>query len=298
MLKKISSYTFLLMGLIVLLNSCKKDYETIQSIDDRKIEEYIANNNVSAIKDPKGTGFYYQVTSQGTGEVYKNTDSVRYSVTVKSLLGSTVYYTTPETSNLGTLVGYTTQLLGINIKGILTVLNQVKAGGTGRIILPSYLAYGKNGFTSLNIPSNEILDITVQTYTESQTVLDDKHINTFLTANNLTAVKDPSGVYYIVSTVGTGTDPISLPTTLTVNYTGRTLDGIVVDSATGSANVLGSFILGWEVLKNFKQGTVLRLIIPSVLAYGAAGSVNSLGAMVIPAHACLDFDIEITGVEN
>ncbi len=39
MLNRISSYTLVVLGLIIL-NSCKKEYETVQSIDDRKIEEY------------------------------------------------------------------------------------------------------------------------------------------------------------------------------------------------------------------------------------------------------------------
>jgi FKBP-type peptidyl-prolyl cis-trans isomerase FkpA len=55
MLKKITSYTFLLVGLI-LLNSCKKEYESIQSIDDTKIKDYISSNNITdAIEDPDKT---------------------------------------------------------------------------------------------------------------------------------------------------------------------------------------------------------------------------------------------------
>ncbi|MHA4894393.1 FKBP-type peptidyl-prolyl cis-trans isomerase [Pedobacter sp. PWIIR3] len=298
MLKKLSSYAFLLMGLIVLLNSCKKDYESVQSIDDQKIEDYIAKNNISAIKDPKGTGYYYQVTSQGTGELYKNTDSVRYSVVVKSLLNGTVYYTTPETSNLGTFVGYSTQLLGINVKGMLNVLNQMKAGGSGRIILPSYLAFGKNGYETLKVPSNEILDITIQTYTESQAALDDKHINVFLTANKLTATKAPSGVYYIVSTVGAGSQ-ITKASTITFNYTGRALNGLVFDSGTGAVSTLTSLVQGFMVFTNFKQGTAMRLIIPSVLGYGAAGNRNATtGATIVAGNECLDFDVEVTATED
>lgn len=300
MLKKLSSYTFLLLGLIVLLNSCKKDYQTVESIDDSKIEEYLAKNNVQAVKDPKGTGYYYQLTTQGTGEVYKNTDSVLYTVTVKSLLNGTVYYSTPTYTNLGTYVGYSSQLLGLNIKAIQAVLIQLKAGGTARIILPSNLAFGKNGFETLKVPSNEIIDITIKTYAEKQSVLDDNNIKAFLTANNLTsAIKDASGVYYVQTTAGTGTEPISLSSALTTTYTGRTLDGVAFDSGTDVVFTLGSTVSGWSVLKNFKQGAVVRIIIPSVLAYGSAGNRDvQTGTLVIPGNACLDFDITITKVEN
>ncbi|MGY4385333.1 FKBP-type peptidyl-prolyl cis-trans isomerase FkpA [Pedobacter sp. UYP24] len=297
MLKKLSSYTFLLMGFVVLLDSCKKEYESAQSIDDHKIEDYISKNNVSATKDPKGTGFYYQVTTQGSGDVYKNTDSVRYSIVVKSLLNGTVYYTTPETSNLGTFVGYSSQLLGINVKGMLNVLNQMKAGGTGRVILPSYLAFGKNGYETLKIPSNEILDVTVKTYTESQASLDDKHINLFLIANKLTATKSPSGVYYILTTAGTG-PPITRTSTITYNYTGRTFNGLAFQTADGAVSVLAGLAPGFSVLTNFKQGTVVRILIPSVLAYGAAGSRDQAGATILSGNECLDFDVEVTATEN
>ncbi|MES2828292.1 MAG: FKBP-type peptidyl-prolyl cis-trans isomerase [Bacteroidota bacterium] len=299
MLKKLPSYIFVLLGFIVLLASCKKDYETVQNIDDRKIEDYLSKNNVQAIKDPQGTGFYYQITSQGTGDFYKNTDSVRYSVTVKSLLNGTVFYTTPESSNLSTFVGYSSQLLGINIKAMLSTLTQLKAGGAARIILPSYLAFGKNGYETLKVPSNEILEVTVKTYLEKQHVLDDNHIKAFLIANKITnAVKDASGVYYVLTTAGTGTNPITLSSTLTTTYTGRFLDGAVFDSATDNASVLGSFIPGWAVLRNFKQGAVVRIIIPSILAYGSSGRRDSLGNLVIGGNACLDFDVSVTKVEN
>ncbi len=297
MLKKLSSYTFLLIGIMVLLNSCKKEYPSVQSIDDHKIEDYISKNNVSAIKDPKGTGFYYQVTTQGTGDFYKNTDSVRYSVVVKSLLNGTVYYTTPETSNLGTFVGYSSQLLGINVKGMINVLNQMKAGGTGRVIIPSYLAFGKNGYETLKIPNNEILDVTVKTYTESQASLDDKHINLFLTANKLTATKSPSGVYYIVTTLGTG-NQIKLASTITYNYTGRILSGLIFDAANGAISPLVGLMPGFSVFTNFRQGTIIRVIIPSVLGYGATGTRNSAGVTLVSGNECLDFDVEVTATEN
>ena len=145
MLKKISSYTLMLMTLMVILSSCEKEYETAENIDGAKIEEYLKKNNINAVKDPEGTGYYYQVLNAGTGNVYANTDSVRYNYSLKSLLTGQVYFASPDFLNLGTFVGYSSQVLGINVKGIVTVLNQVKAGSSFRIILPSSLGYGKNG---------------------------------------------------------------------------------------------------------------------------------------------------------
>lgn len=299
MLKKISSYALVLFGLMIVVSSCKKEYETAENIDSAKIEEYLTKNNVNATKDPQGTGFYYQVLSPGTGNVYVNTDSVRYNVVVKSLLTGQVYYSSPDFLNLGTFVGYTGQFLGINVKGIATTLNQIKPGGSFRIILPSHLGFGKNGSESFGIPSNEILDIVVTTYSETQPELDEKQIEKFITKNALAPIKDPlTGVYYIVTQQGTGTEVITNTSTLTVNYTGRYLDGSVFQSSTDGtfANELGYLLPGWGVLKNFTKGAKIRLIIPSVLAYGSTGSTDQSGNLLIPRNACLDFDVEIVNV--
>lgn len=300
MLKKISSYAFMLMALMVILSSCEKEYETAENIDGAKIEEYLKKNNINAVKDPEGTGYYYQVLNAGTGNVYKNTDSVRYNYSLKSLLTGQVYFASPDFLNVGTFVGYTSQILGlINVEGIPTLLNQIKAGGSFRIILPSHLGFGKNGSESFGIPSNEILDIVVTTYSETQPELDEKQIEKFITKNGLAPIKDPlTGVYYIVTQQGTGTEVITNTSTLTVNYTGRFLDGSVFQSFTDGtfANELGYLMPGWGVLKNFTKGAKIRLIIPSVLAYGSVGSTDQNGNLLIPKNACLDFDVEIVNV--
>jgi len=297
MLKTISSYTLVLLSLIIL-NSCKKEYESVQSIDDRKIEEYIAGNNITnAIKDP--SGFYYQVLSQGSGEPFKNSDSVLYKVTVKSLLNGTVYYNSPVNTNIGTYVGYSSSLLGLNVPGVRMAIGSLNSGGSARVILPSYLAFGKNGNTTNGVPSNELIDVTITTFPEkNQRLLDDRLIREYIQSKGLTALKDPlSGVYYIKVQDGTGTLPIDLSTTLKGNYTGRYLDGTVFET-----NVDGSFSFtletltaNWDVLTKFTQGAKVRILIPSSEAYGTAGS-GTVGG-ILP-NAILDFDVEIVEVTN
>lgn len=295
MLKKISSYTFLLLGFMILLNSCKKDYESIENIDNGKIEDYIKSNNITAVQDPLKSGFYYQIQSPGTGDFFTNTDTVLYDVEVKSLFNGTSYYNTVGNGNLGTRVGYTSTFLGRNIQGIRTAILGLKPGGKARVFLPSYLAFGKNGLDAIKIPSNEVIDLVVTTYPQKkQADLDDARIRKFIQDKGLTAIKDPSGVYYVVVQQGTGTEVINAVTTIKANYTGRLLDGTVFDSSTDGtfSSPLNEVISGWDVLKNFKKGAKVRLLIPSGSAYGTAGKTS------IPANAVLDFDIEIVDVDN
>lgn len=302
MLKKITSYTLVLLALTVVLSSCKKEYESSENIDRTKIEDYLNRNKVSAIKDPSGTGYYYQIIAPGTGELYKDTDSVLYTVSVKSLLSGQSFYATPATDNLGTFVGYSSQLLGLNIKAIQSSLHLLKPGGSVRIILPSYLGFGKNGSDGLNVPSNEILDVTITTFADkNQVLLDDRKIREFIAVKGLTATKDPlTGVYYVVTQAGSG-EVIDMASSLTLNFTGRFFDGNSFDSSTDGTfkTELTGVIPGWEVLTKFKKGTKVRLLVPSSQGYGTAGRRDGVtGAIIIPGNSNLDFDIEIADVVN
>ncbi len=70
--KNITKYIYALLGVILIFNSCKKEYESIEDIDDAKIQAYIKSNNLPAVKDP--SGFYYQVLDPGTGGAMLNKD--------------------------------------------------------------------------------------------------------------------------------------------------------------------------------------------------------------------------------
>lgn len=285
MIKKISTSILALASVLVLFSACKKEYESIESIDKAKIEAYIRQNNLNMIKD--SLGFYYQVIEQGTGSPLLNKDSVFYVTRVKSLSGNS-YYTPPNFSAESTYLGY------VKPDAYRTALYAINRGGKVRLIVPSHLAYGKNG--SGIIPPNEIIvtDLEVFPYTK-QWEMDDRIINDFLTANKLIGVKHPSRVYYIISQEGTGT-VVDASSTITVKYKGRYLNGTVfdqtVDDASRTAD-LNDYISGWKkVLVGMKKGTKVRIFVPSDLAYGVSGNES------IPPNTVLDFDIELVDVVN
>jgi len=293
---------FALLLATTIFSSCKKEYDTAQTIDDAAIKAYISKNNLTQMQpDSAKTGFYFQVTNPTDGTLFLNKDSVLYDVTVKSLTNGATYLQSPSNGNLGTRVGYLngffqsslSTTITYNIPAIRTAVLKLKPGGTARILLPSYLGFGRNGAGP--IPSNENLDFIVKTYPyRKQWVFDDAKIQSYLTAKNLTATKDLSRVYYIVGTEGTGSDVITNESTLIIKYTGRYLDGTSFDSSTDGtfSTTLNSVIAGWGLLTKFKAGTKVRLFIPSDLAYGTGGH-NS-----VPPNAVLDFDIEIVKVTN
>lgn len=299
MLKKLSQFTFAFIGLAVLFSSCKKDYESIQVVDERNIQEYITKNNITAIKDP--SGFYYQITNPGTGADLVSSDSVFYSFDFKHATNASIAksgdYNIPTT-----LLGYTDRFslggVGYTVTPIRLVMSMLKRGGSAKVIIPSKMIFGKNGNSLLNVESNEIVAVDLNVFTEThQWETDERLINKFIAANNLQVAKDPSRVRYTVSAPGTGTDAINENSTITTNYTGRLLDGTVFDSnVTGTFSTqLKSLVKGWILTLPGKvtKGGKIRIIIPSDLGYG-----SSSPSALIPVNSCLDFDIEIVDVKN
>ncbi|SHG89546.1 FKBP-type peptidyl-prolyl cis-trans isomerase [Pedobacter caeni] len=305
MIKKLSLYTFAFLAAVVLFNSCKKESQSVQMLDDGRLADYLAKNDIKAVPDPAKTGYFYVLTQPAVSDkpTYKLSDSVRYNLSGKSMLNGTVYWSSPLIRNMGMSAYYAGDakessggFMGINVPAITEVLTQLKPGGSARIFLPSYLAFGKNGFPTANIPSNEIIELNISTYAEKQAVLDEQHIQAFITAKSLTnVIKDESGVHYIVTDAGTGTDPITINTDVKLKYTLRMLDGTTSDSGEFTT-APKSLVLGMEkILVKFKKGAKLRILIPSVLGYGNTFKSSGTGGG-IPANSVLDFDAEIVDV--
>ena len=284
-MRKITSYIVALFSVLVLFSSCKKEYEGIESVDKTKILDYIQKNNLQNVIEHED-GFYYQIVQQGTGDFLTNSDFVLYEFDVKSL-DNAVYQEVSPVGNNGTYVGYVSAPSAFR-----PVMLKVKRGAKVKLIIPSYLAFGKNG--NGNIPSNEVIVTNLHVFSEAtQAELDDKKIVAFLASKNITATKHSSGVYYQVITPGTGTDVIDEFSSLVVKYSGRFLDGTQFDANESYTTTLNGVIPGWgKVIPLFKKGAKVRIFIPSTLGYGASGNSG------IPANSQLDFNIDIINVTN
>jgi FKBP-type peptidyl-prolyl cis-trans isomerase len=123
------------------------------------------------------------------------------------------------------------------------------------------------GFTSC------VKDKTVPTVDPAvQAKIDDDAIKAYLVAHpGITAIKDPSGLYYQVITEGTGA-VIDNTSTVKVSYVGTTLQGVQFDANEDYTTALApttNIIEGWKIgVPKAKVGGKILLIIPSALAYG------------------------------
>lgn len=115
-------------------------------------------------------------------------------------------------------------------------------------------------------------------------------IDAYLTANRITAVKDPQGVRYVVTEPGRTSDTPCLESRVRVVYTGKLLaTGDVFDSSAAPVEFrLSGLIAGWQIaFPKLARGTKATLYIPSVLAYGA----QAVGK--IPPNSNLIFEVEL-----
>ena len=109
-------------------------------------------------------------------------------------------------------------------------------------------------------------------------------------------LETPTGLRYLVRAPGAGTDTPKRDQIVTVNYTGRLLDGEKKFDASADHGGPFNFVVGenrvipgWdEALLAMHKGEKRTLIVPFWLAYGEKGIRGT-----IPPNATLVFDVEL-----
>lgn len=145
-------YLTLLCFLVIGLSSCQKVYTsklkvTQAEIDDQKIQDFIAANNITgAVKDP--TGIYYKILIQGTTPNPKSNSIVKITYALTFLNGISI----------GNVDGQTAQLTSFP-RGLQIALPKIGTGGRMLLLVPSGLGYGAE--STSNIPANSVLNYTL-----------------------------------------------------------------------------------------------------------------------------------------
>ncbi len=279
--------------------------EKQKAIDEKLLKEYFTGQKIKATKTQ--SGLYYKINTPGSGDNVKAgaTASVNYT----GMFMDGKKFDSNTDSAFHHVQAFTLEVgVGKVIKGWDEGLQLLKKGSKATFYIPSTLAYGS--MERPGIPSNSILIFDVE-ITDIQTPVDpamqketdDKLIQAYLAKHEMKATKTPSGLYYVITTKGLG--PNAKPgRKVTMNYTGKTLDGNVFDSNTDPAKGhvqpfsftlgQGQVIKGWdEGVQLMNLGTKATIILPSSLGYGASGAGNA-----IPPNAVLLFDVEVTGIDK
>jgi FKBP-type peptidyl-prolyl cis-trans isomerase len=306
-------FTLLLLSAIGL-SSCRKlgEQPGIKQYDQDQIQSYISANGITGMqKDTAGgdtTGMYYKIIlPPKTDTALTYSDNISFVFTLRSFDGH--YISTDTIRNhyqgyVGHIVG---DALPVGLE--LAILNDLKyVGSSMRVLIPSHLAYGVNGYgtgsitnTSSRIAGNQCLDYYVHVIAsqpdnaQRQAAYDYQVIKNYIAANNLTGYTLDSGVYYHIQTQGTGTDHITDNSTVEVTYNGRLYDNAEFDASsitdTTALNIPDLVTGVSRTLKNHAvQGTVISMLIPSYLGYGTQAQTG------LPANSCLRFEFTIHSV--
>lgn len=300
-------FTILLLTTMGLM-SCRKSGNDIdiKQFDQQQIEGYIAANGITGMqRDTTGgdtSGIYYKIITPGTGDQVDYPDDIAYVYTKRSFDGKFVAEDT-VINHFDGLLGYTAPL-GLRT-GIHNLLKY--KGGKIRLLIPSHLGYGTDGTgqgsssnTTGRIAGNQCLDYTVNLI-DQEDVYDDMVIKNYMAAKSLSGYTEVTagkyaGIYYKITTPGTGTAPITLNSTITCTYTGLLFNGTTFSAVTATDGTSFNLIDLTDGVQGgllyATAGASISIIVPSRLAYGRNGSSG------IPVNACLRFDFNVLTVTN
>ena len=155
---------------IAKVRSAKKMTEQIQKdlktnepqlkADDKILSDYIAAHKLTAVKAPWGT--FVALTNPGTGENLNDSSIAVVNYTGKTLVDSVFDSNTDPKFGHKQPINVDLAQIGSVILGWTDGLKQMKKGSKGMLLIPSSLAYGKNGQGDKIKPNeNLIFDVEV-----------------------------------------------------------------------------------------------------------------------------------------
>lgn len=282
----------LLFIVVIIFTSCQKDdapglpFAEQLKKDVALVDAYLVSNAINAIKD--SSGVRYLVNTIGVGEKPSAGSDVYVSFKGKLLPGGQVFSDSNDTYAQVTL-GNPYLLACWQL-----VIPKMNKGGTFTIYSPSGLAYGASSSPDGKLPSNANVIFDIKLFDEvAQYKLDTTAIESYLTANNIIATTDATGLRYVITLTGTGAKPT--PTnSVTFNYNGKLLStGVSFEKSTAPittplSNIIKGLQVGFQLLP---VGSKATFYIPSSQAYGPSGSQG-----VIPGNANLIFEIELVSI--
>ncbi|MBE9585005.1 FKBP-type peptidyl-prolyl cis-trans isomerase [Mucilaginibacter sp. JRF] len=300
-------FTFLLFSTVIFA-SCNKDkvYPNIKEYDDQQIQNYISTNGLSSMlrdtSDGDTSGMYYQLIDKGLVDSprIQYSDRVAMVYTIRSFDGKYIASDTIVNHYYGFLGQFKSANLPQGLQNAIYNVLRYK-GASARLLIPSRMAYGVNGYGSGSsssgnrIAGNQCLDYWVRIVAD-QPAYDDLSINKYANAYGIGITgytKTASGLYYKVSGSDTGS-VIARTSSVGVTYSLYNMNNTKIDEATSSTTfVVEQLVPGAiEGLMKAKNGQTVSLIVPSALAYGTSGSTS------IPAFSCLKWDFSITSVSS
>lgn len=260
-------------------------------MDTTAIGSFLRTNSINSRTDASGVRFVIDSLAQGFPPRFTSTVKIKY---VGRFIGGNIF-------DQGTISGQVSNFITGFQVGLLLMPERTKA----RIYIPSGLAYGASGSGSIPPNSNimfelQILEV-VKTATEIQRLASDTvAIDQYLASKSIDAIKDKSGLRYVITQLGTGAQP-DIYSKVKIKYTGKLLsDGSEFFTGTNEpSNDFDSrvinYIFGLQVaLPKLPVGSKATLYIPSGLGFGDQ-AINT-GTASVPANSNIIYEVELLGI--
>ena len=279
---------------IGILFSCTTDVPPGPNFDEQLkkdvelIDTYLATNAINAVKD--STGVRYLVNFQGKGEKPSTT--------------STVYINVKGTvmSNGNLIVDHKERYYNLALGDINTVLPcfqivlpKVNRGSITTIYSPSGYAYGNTSTTDGALPANSNIIFNVRMLDEvEQFKTDTAIVQNYAVSKGVTPIKDPSGLRYVITKLGTGAKPSS-NSNIAFTYVGKFLTNeTIFDQSINTVTAqMGQLIKGFQIgMQQLPAGSTATFYIPSALGYGPTGDKS----YTVPSNSNLIFQVELVSV--
>jgi FKBP-type peptidyl-prolyl cis-trans isomerase FkpA len=274
--------------MVMLLVACHKEktlsYDEQLQKDIGIIDMYLSDNHITAEQD--ASGLRYVITVPGTGNKPSATSKITIQFIGRLLSNHEIFdqTTKPVTVNLTD-----------EIPGWIIAFPLIPKGSRATLYVPSGLAFGSAGAAGA-VPPNANLIYEVELIDDDVKLQNDiAAIDKYLADSAIVAVHDPSGIRYVITTLGTGTKP-TLTNLVSFKYAGKLLiNNHVFSQPTNVVSYpMNSLMEGLQIgLQFLPSGSKATFYIPSGLAYAANGTDDQ----VIPPDANLIFDIELISVQ-
>jgi FKBP-type peptidyl-prolyl cis-trans isomerase len=289
-------------GLPFIFSACDVDSNNVEdplvqlNKDIALIDSYLASKGIEAVKEPNGVRMVIDVL--GTKLPAKSVATTIDIDYVGKLFSNGLVFDQGDNKKF---------LLSDLIAGWKIAFTQLPAGSVATLYIPSYWAYGSSGRG--DIPGNAILvfdvgfnEAVVTTAELEKLKSDTTAIDTYLTDKGINAVKDTSGIRYVITEPGSGAKATWYDK-LTAKFTYKAISDdtktlITVDqkpSATFYSRPV-DYANGLKVgLQKLSKGGKATFYIPSGLGFGTTGAFSA-GVNVIPANTNIIVEVELTDI--
>jgi FKBP-type peptidyl-prolyl cis-trans isomerase len=292
---------FFLSVAMVLVLSCGNNEEAFDPLKQWEqevavIDSYLTTNNIVAEKDLSGVRMVITELGDKLPATLNNSVEVTY-------VGK--FFPNGATFDQGTTENDVTRY----IDGWKIALTTLPSGSKATVYIPSYFGYGN--VAQGPIPANSILqfDIHVKKVVTSSAELqqfgkDTTAIDSYLAAKGIAAVKDTTGIRYVITQEGTGPtadwyDQLKLNFSLRLfsddtqqvfTHTGEP------NAITASRNIDYNYLQGLMIgLQKMRAGGKATLYVPSTLAYKSAGAKNN-NVTIVPPDTNVIVDVELVEI--